>query len=315
MRHQLLLASGLFLNVAACGSTVAETTAATSAGTTSTASGGSGGTGTGGQGGSAVIETTPPAQYLPKASSACPDFTTGKASFKPDGKARDVLLWVNPDKAKALDGPLVFVWHGAGGDPSEAPDIMGDAITAITDAGGVVAAPYHDPANQGLPWSLCLGGTDESDLRVADEILACAISKVGVDLRRIHSVGFSAGAMNTEQFAARRSGYLASIVAYSGARLGNVTEQDPNNKYPAMLFYGGAMDMVIINFATATKTYHDALTMNGQFSFMCNHNTGHTVPPDGRAGAWQFLQDHPFGTHPEPYAKGLPAGFPNYCVL
>ena len=108
---------------------------------------------------------------------------------------------------------------------------------------------------------------------------------------------------------------IASIVAYSGARLGNVTEQDPNNRYPAMLFYGGANDMVIINFATATKTYHDALAMNGQFSFTCNHNMGHTVPADGRASAWQFLQDHPFGATPEPYAKALPAGFPSYCAL
>ena len=44
-------------------------------------------------------------------------------------------------------------------------------LQAIVDQGGVVAAPYHDPANQVLPWALCLGGTDESDLRVADEVL------------------------------------------------------------------------------------------------------------------------------------------------
>ena len=311
MLHRLLLASVLSLSAAACGSSAATTTAATSSG-----AGSGGSAGTGGQGGSApAVETMPQAQFLPKASGACPEFTTGKASFAPDGKARDVLLWADPEKAKALDGPLVFVWHGAGGDPSEAPFIMGSAIKAITDLGGVVAAPYHDPANTTLPWSLCLGGTDESDLRVADEILACAIEKVGVDLRRVHSVGFSAGAMNTEQFAARRSGYLASIVAYSGARLGNVTEQDDRNKYPAMLFYGGPNDMVIINFADATKTYHDALTANGQFSFTCNHNMGHTVPADGTASAWKFLQDHPFGTQPEPYAAGLPAGFPKYCTL
>jgi hypothetical protein len=82
-----------------------------------------------------------------------------------------------------------------------------------------------------------------------------------------------------------------------------------------MLFYGGANDMVIINFADQTMAYHDWMTMNGHFSFMCNHNMGHTVPATGVDSAYQFLQDHPFGTYPDPYAKALPSGFPSYCSL
>lgn len=306
------LVAALLLAVPACGSSSAGTSTSTGSGGATT---GTGGAAPGGAGGMTPVQTEPPAEFVPKATGSCPDFAQGKATFTPDGTARDVLLWVDPAKAQAMDGPLVFFWHGAGGDPSEAPYALGSALQAITDMGGVVAAPYHDPANTQLPWALCLGGNDESDLRVADEILACAIEKVGVDMRRIHSVGFSAGAMNTEQFAARRSGYLASIVAYSGARVGNVNEQDPDNKYPAMLFYGGSMDQVIINFADASQKYHDDLTADGHFSFLCNHNKGHTVPSDGRASAWQFLLDHPFGTRPDPYAKGLPAGFPSYCTL
>lgn len=306
------LVAALLLAAPACGSTSPATTSSTGSGG---ATSGTGGAAPGGAGGMASVQTEPPAEFVPKATGACPDFAQGKATFTPDGAARDVLLWVDPEKAQAMDGPLVFFWHGAGGDPSEAPYALGSAIDAITAMGGVVAAPYHDPANTQLPWALCLGGNDESDLRVADEVLACAVEKVGVDMRRIHSVGFSAGAMNTEQFAARRSGYLASIVAYSGARLGNVNEQDPDNKYPAMIFYGGPNDQVIINFADASQKYHDDLTADGHFSFLCNHNKGHTVPSDGRASAWQFLLDHPFGTQPEPYASGLPAGFPSYCTL
>ena len=42
---------------------------------------------------------------------------------------------------------------------------------------------------------------------------------------------------------------------------------------------------------------------------------GHTVPASGRDSAYKFLQDHPFGVSPEPYEKGLPAGFPSYCSL
>jgi predicted esterase len=220
------------------------------------------------------------------------------------------------DAAGAMDGPLVFFWHGAGGDPSEAPGALGDkAMSEIQAQGGIVAAPYHDPVANQLPWYLCLGGTQEDDLKVADEILACAIAKKGVDLRRVHSVGFSAGAMNTEQFAARRSGYIASEVVYSGAQIGNPPIQDENNLYPGMLFYGGPNDTVIVSFDSETHSYHDWMTSNGHFSFICNHNMGHTVPASGRDSAWQFLQDHPFGARPEAYAKGLPAGFPSYCSL
>lgn len=263
----------------------------------------------------APAKTTPDPKLLPTATGACPAFTAGKNRFAPSGIApRDVLLSIGAD-AETKDGPLVFFWHGAGGDPSEATGALGPAIAGVTSAGGIVAAPYHDPAAGDLPWFLSTGGTREDDLRLADEILACAIAKKGIDLRHVHSVGFSAGAMNTTQFALRRSSYVASVVVYSGAQIFEIDPQDETNKYPAMLFYGGPGDQVGINFEDATHAYRDWLAANGHFSFLCNHGRGHTVPSDGRASAWQFLQDHPYGASPEPYAAALPAGFPAYCTL
>jgi predicted esterase len=260
-------------------------------------------------------KTTPDPRFLPAPTGTCPEFTAGKNTFAPAGLApRDVLISIGPD-ADTRDGPLVFFWHGAGGDPSEAPGALGPAIAGVAAQGGIVAAPYHDPASGELPWFLSIGGTRDDDLRLADEILACAIAKKGVDLRHVHSVGFSAGAMNTTQFALRRSGYLASVVVYSGAQIAEVDPQDETNPYAAMLFYGGPNDQVGVNFDDASHAYFDWLTTHGHFAFLCNHGRGHTVPSDGRASAWQFLQDHPFGVHPEPYAGALPAGFPSYCAL
>ncbi len=258
-------------------------------------------------------------QFLPKVTGTCPDFyaggTGGKVSFNPDGKARDVQIWVS-DAAKTKDGPLVFFWHGAGGSPMEASGALSSSVvSAITAAGGVVAAPYHDPAAGQLPWFLALGGSQEDDLRVMDEVLACAIANLGMDQRRIHSVGFSAGAMNTMQAAWRRSGYLASIVAYSGALIGEPPIQDERNLFPAMLTHGGPSDKVLIGFEGTTVAFKTKLAETGHFAFVCAHGKGHTVPSDARAGAWQFLQDHPFGTHPSPYAKALPESLPAYCAL
>lgn len=309
----LLVASALV----ACGNSSVGTNGDTTSGTTTgSGTGGDTSTGTGGSGSgtTTATRTTPDPKLLPTVTGTCPDFTAGKNTFSPAGiAARDVLIWGGTGKGQP--GPLVFFWHGAGGDPGEAPSALGEkAMSGIQAAGGLVAAPYHDPASSFLPWYLCLGGSQEDDLKLADEILACAVEKGLVDTRRIHSVGFSAGAMNTEQFSARRSGWLASEVVYSGAQLGEPPVQDPTNKYPAMLFFGGPNDQVIVNFADATKTYHEWMTTHGHFSFMCNHNMGHTVPQSGMESAYQFLQDHPFGA-PETYAKGLPSGFPSYCSL
>ena len=73
--------------------------------------------------------------------------------------------------------------------------------------------------------------------------------------------------------------------------------------------------MVAINFKDATRRLTDDLDAKGHFYAVCDHGMGHTVPFDSVASAWQFLQDHPFGTNPSPYAEGLPANFPSYCSL
>ncbi len=306
----------LAATLVACGGSSATVTGSSGTGSSS-GTGGSKGTGGSDTGtGGAPAPPMPDAKFIPKPTGKCPDFKPGMNTFSPAGiNPRPVLLWFSSSAGKP-PGPLVFYWHGAGGDPSEAPTVLGDkAMSGIQAAGGIIAAAYHDPVSNVLPWYLCLGGDQEDDLQVADEVLACAIEKFGVDLRRVHSVGFSAGAMNTEQFMARRSGYLASEVAYSGAQIGSPPIQDPKNPYAGMLLYGGSSDVVIVSFETETKAYHQWMTMNGHFSFVCDHDMGHTVPLDARDSAYQFLQDHPFGVSPEPYAKALPAGFPKYCSL
>lgn len=266
-----------------------------------------------------TARTTPAAQFLPKVAGTCPNFLAagsgGKATFAPGGKAREVQLWVT-EAAKTQDGPLVFFWHGAGGSPTEASSALSSqVVSAITAAGGIVAAPYHDPAAGQLPWFLALGGSQEDDLAVMDEVVACAIKDLGIDQRRIHSVGFSAGAMNTMQAAWRRSGYLASIVAYSGAVIGEPPVQDASNLFPALVTHGGPSDKVVISFEETTVAFRAKMKEAGHFTALCAHGKGHTVPSDVRASAWKFLQDHPFGTQPSPYAAGLPEGFPGYCEL
>jgi predicted esterase len=153
-----------------------------------------------------------------------------------------------------------------------------------------------------------------------DEVVACANQKVGIDLRRIHAIGMSAGGQKTAQVSLRRSGYIASVVVYSGGLPpgDHPPDQNPDNKFSAMIFYGGPTDISPVDgtpYTDASNAYLQELQSKGRFGFLCDHGLGHSVPSDSQDSAWRFLQDHPYGTWPSPYAKGLPAGFPSYCKV
>ncbi len=254
--------------------------------------------------------------FIPTPTGVCPEFVDGTLTFHPANiAARSVRIFMST-AAKTLDGPLIFYWHGTGSSPAEATTGLGSTqIEAIKAQGGIIAAPVHDPAAGTFPWFYVSSTTRDDDLRVADEVLGCAIQKVGVDVRRIHSIGMSAGGLNTTQMSYRRSGYIASAVTYSGGRMSTIPAQDPTNKFAAMIFHGGANDVVGISFQTASQNYYNDLKSKSQFAFLCNHNKGHTIPTDARAAVWKFFQDHPFGTVPSPYAAGLPSAMPTYCAL
>jgi predicted esterase len=210
----------------------------------------------------------------------------------------------------------VLVWHGAGGSPSDATYILGDALQAIVDAGGIVAAPAHDPVNTQLPWFLDTG-TRQDDLFVADEIVGCAHASVGFDTQRVHAVGFSAGALHTTQMSFRRASYVASVVTYSGGLInGRPPARDAADaRFAAMILHGGESDVVIVGFQMTSESYLHAMQAAGDFGFICDHGMGHTVPPAARASAWAFLQAHPFGQLPRAYADGLPSDFYSFCAL
>lgn len=303
------VAAGLIL--AACGSNGTSTTAdSTVDGSVSTdAAGEDSGGGSGGP------------TMLPQPTGTCPNFVEGDITVNPASiNSRDVRVWVASNPTG--DGPLVFYWHGTGSSPNEAAFGLGaTTIDEIKALGGMVAAPYHDPAAGNYPWFLTSqsgdGGRDD-DLRVADEVLACAIQNVGIDTAHIHSIGMSAGGLQTTQMSFRRSGYLASVVTYSGGLFSASvypTSQDSANLFAALIIHGGPTDEVVISFMDASENYWTVLNTGGQFAAICNHGGGHSIPTDARPSVWLFFQDHPWDTVPSPYAQGLPGSFPNYCSL
>ena len=300
----------LFAGLVACGGSGDEAT---------TGAGGNGAGGASADGGGGSAETMPDPGHVPTPTGACPAFTPGTNTFAPAGIAsRDVEIWVGPNAA-ASDGPLVFYWHGTGSSPVlEPPYGLEGIIDQVTSLGGIVAAPHADPAAGTFPWYLTTGTGAEDDLVLADEILACAIETVGIDLRRIHSIGMSAGGLQTTQMSYRRSGYVASVVTYSGGLIGNAPPSaDPDNRFAAMILHGGPDDVVVVSFQATSETYRNDLRERGHFAFICDHGMGHSIPKtDGiQEAIGAFFDAHPFGTTPSPHASELPAGFPSWCSL
>lgn len=259
-----------------------------------------------------VSAVVPP--VLPKPTGTCPEFVEGMAAFSPAGgteHARQAQIYIDPAAAAAKHGPLVIYWYGTGGQPSQAEQGLGTAgIQRIKDAGGVVVSPKHVNAGT-FPW--IQETTADVDFPFADEIIGCAVEKAGVDPLRIHSLGFSAGALFTAQLSYARSSYFASVATYSGG--GADTFSDPNNKFAAMIVFGGVNDMLVLNFHDASIAYQKALTDAGHFNFLCDHGGGHQIPATATDSVVQFFFDHPYGTNPSPYAAGLPSTFPSYCTL
>ena len=286
---------------------------------------GSGGTaGAAGGGGSTVVppgDPTPDPAFLVPATGPCPELQDGYVTFMPDGVNRRVLLYMS-DAAKSMHGPLIFSWHSTLPGPETSTTWLGTSVIAeIVAQGGIVAAPAARVPTSTRPWdSTALGPSGDNDQRLMDEVVACANEKVGIDLRRIHAIGMSAGGLKTAQVSLRRSGYLASVVVYSGGLRPDESppDQDPDNAFAAMILYGGSTDISPVDgtpYPAASTKYRDLVRSRGGFAFLCDHGGGHSVPQDSQQSAWQFLQDHPYGAKPSPYAAALPGGFLDYCSL
>jgi dienelactone hydrolase len=267
-------------------------------------------------------QPTPNPKYLVPATGPCPALRDGFVVFAPDGVKREVRVFMS-EKALKLHGPLVFSWHATGEGASNAIGLLGnDVIEEIKSQGGTVVAPLTGYGRERRPWdNIPSGPTDtDGDQRLMDEVVACAIAEAAIDVRRIHSVGWSAGGFKTAQVSLRRSGYIASVVIYSGGLTGASMppDQDPENRFAAMVLFGGSGDISAVDgiaFAEATQTYVELLASKGRDALVCDHGAGHAAPPAFQRIAWQFLQDHPFGTTPSPYVARLPSSIGSICSM
>jgi poly(3-hydroxybutyrate) depolymerase len=268
-------------------------------------------------GGSAQTDGSPAvaAPKVPTPTGTCPAITNGDVMFAPAGIApRKVKLAIGAESDR---GALVLYWHATGSSPLEAAYALGSAVDDITSAGGVVATPYSDAAAGTFEWFIVNGSTRLDDFILADEIVACLAQAGRIDPARVHSVGMSAGGLQTTAMSFLRSDYIASVTTFSGGMPDGFdpTPQRAENKFAALIFDGGATDSVFgVDFRAASERYRETLVANGHFAARCDHGNGHEIPTSVGTVVAEFFAANGFGAWPSPYASGLPSTFPSYCA-
>ncbi|MEO8184449.1 MAG: prolyl oligopeptidase family serine peptidase, partial [Deltaproteobacteria bacterium] len=251
---------------------------------------------------------------LPQVQGDCPRFVSGTQTIL--GLSTEIVAGA----PGAVPGPLLFTWHGTGGNGKQALLQLPQSVQReIVAQGGIIIAPSDNgQTREGQDVTFVLGvWYDRADLKFADQIVACAVQNHSIDPRRIYVTGCSAGGLMAGVMSLERSEYVAAAAPNSGGIVAPLFQlADPSRVPAVMSMYGGASDTVIVNFSDTTRNLTNVLKPAGALVVECNHGMGHCgAPASLHEKAWTFMKAHPFGTQPSPYANSLPGDFPSFCEI
>lgn len=167
-------------------------------------------------------------------------------SFTIEGVKREALLCI-PDSAKSQPAPVVFAFHGHGGNMNNSArsfhihTLWPEAIVVYMQ-GLNTPGRLTDPEGKKPGWQSNIGAMGDRDLKFFDALLAALRSEYKVDDKRIYSTGHSNGGGFTYLLWAARGEVFAAMApsAAAGAR-NDVTRLKPK---PA-LHVAGTNDLLV----------------------------------------------------------------------
>jgi polyhydroxybutyrate depolymerase len=142
-------------------------------------------------------------------------------AFTVDGVTRQALVYV-PPAAKTNSSPLVFVFHGHGGNARQAarsfaldrewPEAISVYMQGLNTPGQLT-----DPKGTLPGWQAALGDQGDRDLKFFDAVLAQIKREYAIDPRRIYSTGHSNGGGFTYLLWLARGDVFAAVAPSSAA--------------------------------------------------------------------------------------------------
>jgi polyhydroxybutyrate depolymerase len=157
--------------------------------------------------------------------------TLTRMEWKVEGVAREALVYI-PGAAKTDPSPLVFAFHGHGGNMRQAatkfayhkhwPEAIVVYMQGLNTPGGLT-----DTAGQKPGWQKTVGDQGDRDLKFFDAVWTTLKKDYKVDEKRIYATGHSNGGGFTYLLWAARGDVLAAVAPCAAAALiGNATPPD-----------------------------------------------------------------------------------------
>lgn len=146
--------------------------------------------------------------------------------LKVDGVAREALVYA-PASAKEQDTPVVFAFHGHGGNMGNSARTFAmqkhwPGAISVYPQGLNTPGRLTDPEGKKPGWQSGAGAQEDRDLKFFDALLARLKQDFKVDGKRIYSTGHSNGGGFTYLLWAERGDVFAAVApsAAAAARLG-----------------------------------------------------------------------------------------------
>lgn len=228
-----------------------------------------------------------------------------------DGLTREALVYA-PTEGQTTETPLVFIFHGHGGNMRQAARSFAsekewpEAICVYMQ-GLPTAGQLTDPEGKLAGWQGRAGMQGDRDLKFFDAMLARLEKEYKVDKRRIYSTGHSNGGGFTYLLWAERGDVFAAV-APSAAVYVNVSKLKPK---PAMHLAGEKDTLVKYPWQVrmmeavrrlngcesegqpwgANATFYPSKTGTPVVTFI--HSGGHEFKPSAVALIVKFFKEHP----------------------
>ncbi len=239
---------------------------------------------------------------------ACSQLRPGTNTVKVATQNRRIDLFI---PAKPTGAPVLFIWHGLRDKPANMARWFG-AQAMATQHGAIVVVPHSSGEFPNSEWGFT-GGRPQVDSAFFDQTLACLGQEFKVDLKRVYTTGFSAGALWSTWLVMHRSHRIAAAALFSGGVGGILDYTTPTYDVPVLAVHGGPSDVFgsYLDFSQMTMELVRSLVTDGHKVIYCDHGRGHRIPFRPSRFAVPFLFKQAWG---HPVKGGPPAGhWPAFC--
>jgi polyhydroxybutyrate depolymerase len=190
-----------------------------------------------------------------------------------DGIDREYLLYIPDSYDGTTAVPIVFNFHGYGGNVEEFMEYADLRSVAETNT-FIVVYPQGSCLEGSSHWNPCPNGPDNKseadDFGFVEAMINQISSEYNIDLDRVYAGGYSNGGMMAYGLANYKSDLIAAVASVSGTML-NCTGST-NHPMPVVHLHGTSDDVVSYNGSTDWNSVQNTL------DYWINFNSTTTTP-------------------------------------